>query len=209
MKYIFVSGAPGSKWSSVVKNIYFSPDIDRSDYTEARTYYKNNELMHLGAYWDPGMEFGKFFDRIQEYSKEYCEKEFDRAFSVDAQGVRIIKSHVLANNIDFLRQTWPDCPVVLVHRGNDSCLGWWVRSGQFDITYPDYREYYQNLPEITKLIDQQNYAILGAINRYDSIINSPETNLQLCQLLKIQKPEPKYQQCYKSSDIDVKVIHSP
>ena len=30
-KYIFVSGAPGSKWSSVVKNIYYSPSIDSSD----------------------------------------------------------------------------------------------------------------------------------------------------------------------------------
>ena len=38
MKYIFVVGAPGSKWSSVVKNIYFSPDIDRSDYSEDRKY---------------------------------------------------------------------------------------------------------------------------------------------------------------------------
>ena len=39
MKYIFVAGAPGSKWSSVVKNIYYSPDIDRSDYKDERTYY--------------------------------------------------------------------------------------------------------------------------------------------------------------------------
>ena len=60
MKYIFVAGAPGSKWSSVVKNIYFSPTIDRTDYRDEWTYYHDAsgtmDLMHLGAYFDPGME---------------------------------------------------------------------------------------------------------------------------------------------------------
>ena len=36
-----MAGAPGSKWSSVCKNIYYSPDIDRTDYSDARTYWKN------------------------------------------------------------------------------------------------------------------------------------------------------------------------
>ena len=36
MKYIFLAGAPGSKWSSVAKNIYYSADIDRSDYRDER-----------------------------------------------------------------------------------------------------------------------------------------------------------------------------
>ena len=69
MKYIFVTGAPGSKWSSVVKNIYYSDSIDRSDYRDSWTYYHDAsgtyELMHLGAYYDPGMEFGNFFDSIE------------------------------------------------------------------------------------------------------------------------------------------------
>ena len=54
MKYIFCAGAPGSKWSSLIKNIYYSPDVDRSDYSEARTYWHDAsgqlELMHQGAY---------------------------------------------------------------------------------------------------------------------------------------------------------------
>jgi hypothetical protein len=37
--YILFTGAPGSKWSSVVKNIYWSADIDHTDYSEARTYW--------------------------------------------------------------------------------------------------------------------------------------------------------------------------
>ena len=61
--YILFTGAPGSKWSSVVKNIYWSKDIDQTDYSNDRTYFHdadtpgNKQLMHIGAYWDPGMEF--------------------------------------------------------------------------------------------------------------------------------------------------------
>ena len=44
MKYIFVAGAPGSKWSSVCKNIYFSGDIDTSDYMELKIQAKEMEI---------------------------------------------------------------------------------------------------------------------------------------------------------------------
>jgi len=108
MKYIFVAGAPGSKWSSVVKNIYYSESIDRSDYSDARTYYHDasgkRELMHLGAYFDPGME-SDLPEQIDNYSKEHLEAIFDKEF--DGTGVRIIKSHIFSNHIDFIRKTWP------------------------------------------------------------------------------------------------------
>ena len=62
----------------MVKNIYYSADIDRSDYSDERTYYHEawgqRELMHLGAYWDPGMEFGKNFDRLDQLTKEQWER---------------------------------------------------------------------------------------------------------------------------------------
>jgi hypothetical protein len=208
MKYIFVTGAPGSKWSSVCKNIYFSPDIDRSDYHEDRTYYHDAggrlDLMHMGAYWDPGMEFGKFFDRLERYTKQECEAEFDRPFS--GTGIRIIKSHVFANHIDFIKQHWPECPIVLVHRSDDACLGWWVKCGHFDITYPDYEEYYQNLREMSNIIAKQNTGIVDAIWNYKPDLSSPTGNYELCNALGIKQPPAEYRQNYASSDITVKVI---
>ena len=208
MKYIFVAGAPGSKWSSVVKNIYYSPSIDRSDYSDARTYYHDasgqRELMHLGAYFDPGLEFGELCLRMPMYTKEQHEEAFDKAFAPDSTGVRIIKSHVFAHHINYIKETWPDCPVVLVHRSNDACLGWWVKCGHFDITYPNYAEYYQNLREMSRIIAEQNNGIEIAMYNYRG--HEPRNNRQLAQRLGLSPVPEQYSQNYAVSDITVKVI---
>ena len=206
MKYIFVAGAPGSKWSSVVKNIYYSPSIDRSDYSDSRTYYHDasgrNELMHMGVYWDPGMEFGNFFDCLESYTKEECEHEFDRPFS--GPGIRIIKSHVFAHQVATLKQHWPDCAIVLVHRSNDSCLGWWVKCGHFDITYPSYAGHYRDLRTMSHIIAKQNLDIEQAMYNYNG--TEPLSNRALAQQLGLKPPPLQYAQNYAASDIRVKVI---
>jgi hypothetical protein len=206
MKYIFMAGAPGSKWSSVSKNIYHSADIDRSDYTDDRTYYHDasgtRELMHMGAYFDPGMEFGDFFDRLDNYTKEECEAEFDRPFK--GNGVRIIKSHVFAHHIDFIKQTWPDCPIILVHRPDDACLGWWVKCGHFDITYPLYNQYYIDLKHMAVHIKEQNKKILDAWWQYKG--QTVNSNRELAKQLNIEQPPKEYEQNYTVSNISVMVV---
>lgn len=208
MKYIFVAGAPGSKWSSVVKNIYFSSDIDQTDYSDARTYYHDAsgemQLMHLGAYYDPGMEFGGFFNRLQDYTKTECEAEFDRAFiGTSERGIRIVKSHVFAHQIPFLKEHWPDSPIILVHRGDDACLGWWVKCGHFTITYPSYHEYYKNIKEMAKIISAQNRDIEQHLT---PDITYPVNNIDLCNVLGIAVPPEEYKQNYPESDIKVAVL---
>ena len=206
MKYIFVAGSPGSKWSSVVKNIYYSPDIDRSDYSDARTYYHDApgtmQLMHMGAYFDPGMEFGKYLHRMPMYTKEQLEQDFDKAFT--GNGVRIIKSHVFSDHIDFIKETWPDCPIILVHRPDDACLGWWVKCGHFNITYPDYAEYYKDLKTMAAIIQRQNAGILAATDKYAGL--ETINNQMLCNILGITVPPAEYFQDYQSADVSVTII---
>jgi len=206
MKYIFVSGAPGSKWSSVVKNIYYSPDIDSSDYSDARTYYHDAsgtmDLMHLGVYWGPAMEFGDRFERLDQYTKEQNEAEFDRPFS--AEGIRIIKSHVFGYHIDYIKQTWPDCPIVLIDRSDDACLGWWVKCGEFQISYPLYRDYYKDLRQMSAAIAKENEGNRRAARDYPGY--EVETNRQLARTLNIAVPDEMYYQDYILSDIKVTVI---
>jgi len=208
MKYIFVAGAPGSKWSSVVKNIYYSPSVDQSDYSDARTYYHDasgqRELMHLGAYFDPGMESALPED-INNHSREDLEVIFDKEFS--GTGIRIIKSHIFSNHIDFIKKTWSDCAVVLVHRDDDACLVWWVKCGHFDITYPLYNEYYKNLRTMAGIIKQQNTGITDAVWNYKHQGSKQvRTNLELCNALNIIWPDSNYTQNYTNNNIEVTVI---
>jgi hypothetical protein len=210
MKYIFVAGVPGSKWSSVVKNIYYSTDIDRSDYSDARTYYHDAQgemqLTHLGAYFDPGMEFGDFFDTINQATKSQCEREFNKPFDypIKQNQRRIIKSHVFCNHIDYLKAMWPNSPIVLVHRDDDASLGWWVKCGHFDITYPLYHEYYRDLKHMAKIIEQQNKNLLTAWDKYKGV--EVKNNLELSDALDIRRTGNEYFQDYVKSDIRVKVI---
>jgi hypothetical protein len=204
MKYIFLAGAPGSKWSSVARNIYYSPDIDRSDYTEDRVYSHSAsgslQPMHIGAYWDPGMEFGSWFDQLDQHSPDQCEAEFDRPFT--GTGVRIVKSHVFCYHLDFLKQHWPDSPVVLVHRGDDASLGWWVKCGHFDIKYPNYEPYYKNLENMSVEITRQNTAMRPHWEHASFV----HTNVELCEQLGIAPPPAEYQQDYAEHKIRVKVL---
>ena len=205
MKYIFVAGAPGSKWSSVVKNIYWSTDIDHTDYSEARTYWHDAlgqlELMHTGAYFDPGMEFSLPED-LELHSRESLEQIFDSAFT--GTGIRIVKSHMFSIHIDFICRTWPDCPIVLVHRDDDACLGWWVKCGHFDITYPSYDHYFQDFKTMAQRIKQENSGIINA--RLKCSGSSPIDNLGLAGILGIEPPPAEYSQNYGQSDVRVTVI---
>lgn len=203
MKYLFVAGAPGSKWSSVVKNIYWSPDFDQSDYSESRTYYHDAtgeyQLMHLGAYFDPDMEFGASWRSFTKHTKKELEAEFDRPFN--GSGIRIIKSHIFCHHLDFLRHTWPECPIVLVERSNDSCLGWWVRCGEFGITYPNYSGYYGNIQQMAKHIDAQNNDLRIFISKHN--LSFLEDNLDLCDNLGIDYPTEEYRQNYLTNKVSV------
>ena len=205
MKYIFCAGAPGSKWSSLIKNIYYSLSVDRTDYSEARTYWHDApgelQLMHVGAYFDPGMEFDVPVD-LSTLSKAELERRFDEPFS--GTGVRIIKSHIFAHNIDFLRHTWPDSPIILALRDDDACLGWWVKCGHFNITYPSYDKYYVDLRHMAQIITDQNRDIKTAWERYDG--ESVIDNRQLATCLGIEMPPKEYTQDYNKSDLKVKVI---
>lgn len=195
MKYIFVIGAPGSKWSSVAKDIYNSHGIDRSDNNEQRQYHLAS---HCGAYFDPGMEF-EVPEDLSKYSKEECERMFDAPFN--GSGIRIIKSHIFAHNIDYIKSTWADCPVVLVYRADDACLGWWIIAGGFDITYPNYKPYYKDLSNMSKCISAQNKNIQIGWNKYTGTI--PANNLALVHNLNLATETTEIK---KYIDVEIKVI---
>jgi hypothetical protein len=189
VSYILFTGAPGSKWSSVAENIYRSPDIDRSDSTSERAY-KKDEVKHQGAYFDPGMEF--------DNSRE----NWDRPFS--GTGWRIIKSHTFAHQLDELKAL--GYPIVMVHRSHLECYDWWMQAGGFDITYPNYRDYYKDTENMWTEIKRQNTDIKIFIQENIERITCPIDNFQLCNELEIKSPGPRDSiHTHNYADKDIKV----
>ena len=139
-EYIFFTGAPGSKWSGLVKWLYWAPEINHSDYSSEREYYRTGDEFpgHTGAYFDPGMEFEL--------------GEWDKPFSGD--GIKIIKSHTIAENLD----SYKDYPIVMVLRDTTKCLHWWIEAGGFDITYPNY-SWYEDYRFMNQRIVAQDYGM--------------------------------------------------
>lgn len=184
--YIFVVGAPGSRWSGVAKSIYSSDSINRSDYSKERLYHNphTKELMHLGSYFDPGMEYGDSLKNFDSLSKSNLIEMFDSAFS-DPGPNKIIKSHVLAEHIGKLNLLFPD-PVILVYRYNDDCFDWWKEAGGWNISYPNY-QWYKDDAGMKAQIEIQNEAILQFKTKHK--LYSLQDNLQLADVLKIQKPK--------------------
>ena len=194
MKYILATGAPGSKWSSVIKKIYWSPDIDQSDYSFKRTYWHdadtpgNKQLMHIGAYWDPGMEFEP--------------DDWDSPFK--GIGIRIIKSHVFSHRLNNLKTK--GYPIIMVYRNDYECLEWWKLCGEFSITYPDYSDYYKNLQNMWLEIQNQNRDILQFCKHNKDRITRVYNTEGLCRLLNIdiRNTEPHD---YRQKDIQVYVYN--
>jgi hypothetical protein len=182
--FIFVLGAPGSRWSGVAKSIYFSSDIDRSDDTAERRYHNpaTKDLMHLGAYWDPGMEFGHRFDKFDRLSKTDLIEEFNRPFS--GTGKRIIKSHILTEHVGDLALLF-HAPIVLVYRTNQDCFDWWHEAGGWAITYPTYG-WYKDDAGMRAEIARQNAALTKFKDQHG--LYTVANNTELAGKLGISKP---------------------
>ena len=192
MTYILMTGAPGSKWSSVFKNIHGSADVDSTDYNDSRTYWHDadtpgsKQLMHTGAYWDPGMEFD-------------CKiEEWDKPFS--GLGKRIIKSHTFAHQLDNLKQL--GYPIIMVYRNDHECLEWWKICGEFNITYPNY-QHFKNLKEMWYHIQKENNDIMNFIHDNIDRVSLVKDNKGLCGKLKISYPNKCDHHIYAQKDIKV------
>lgn len=200
--YIFIVGAPGSKWSGVARSIYFSPSINSSDFVEKNTYtHHGTGVAHLGTYFDPGMGYGEFTDMIEYVKKDECEREFERPFK-DKGGTKIIKSHVLSTKLPILLGRWPDCPIVTVLRGDDACLDWWLHAGGFDIKFPSYA-WYRNVDRMHDRIVEQNKAIREWINTRATI--QCFTSDDLAKALNIQPGPADYAKDFVAEDTQVYV----
>jgi hypothetical protein len=89
-----------------------------------------------------------------------------------------------------------------VHRGDDACLGWWVKCGHFTITYPSYNKYYKDLRQMAVEIKRQNTDMRQHWD-YASFVYD---NVELCKQLGIAVPPEPHRQNYADNKVRVKVL---
>lgn len=160
-KLIFFTGAPGSKWSAVSNLISLTPRIkvNITDRSEERTYShppKFNSAQHIGSYFGPGMEFGHKWHKLDTLSKDEILEEISKPWTEEnPDEYRIVKSHVICNNLDYIAETFPKSKIMVVFRPVESCYKGWFGSGGFDIPYPKYKEHYIDEPTARKMIEEE------------------------------------------------------
>lgn len=172
-KLIFFTGAPGSKWSATAHILSHNKilPINTSDYANDRVYAHPSpswNVKHLGAYWGPGFGWGEKFDKIDQLSKDEIIAEIDKPYADKRwDKYRIVKCHQFANNLDFIRETFPESKIMIVLRPNAVCANAWIDAGGWNITYPVYKPYYKDNDTLRVKVSEELQNAKGFITQHN------------------------------------------
>ena len=147
-KRIFFTGVPGSRWSGIAQTLESMPNFNITDRTRQREYLHNRFSGHKGAY----------FGRMMEFEAKLDGDYLDQAWAPNSPGIKLVKSHDWAYSLDKIKSSFPDDWIMLVYRDNKASYDWWHEAGGWEIKYPSYLAY-QNDVIMTREIDWQNSAI--------------------------------------------------
>jgi len=163
----FLIGPPGSKWSSFANLLSLSmDDIDLSDHTSDRFFQHREHITHQGAYFGPGFGAGEQWHNTEYVTRSNILKDIGEVWDLGNDNIKLVKSHVLALNLERLRCEFPESKFIFVLRPLERCLKGWTGAGGFDkITYPDYRSYYQNLETLREKLTEEHSAISSYIEK--------------------------------------------
>ena len=163
--WIFVTGAPGSHWSGVGQELRFNHHADITDYTADKEYMHGKFSGHKGNYYGPGMQYGQWLENKNSLgTKEQWIDEINKSFSGPEDQVKVIMSHHFAHYLDQIKDMFPESQIVACLRDCDDCMEWWKKAGGWDITYPSY-EWYRDDIKMKHEIYYQNKAIIHWVQK--------------------------------------------
>ena len=152
--YIFVTGAPGSMWSGVSQKIREEHNADMTDCTPDRTYTHHKYAGHKGNYYGPKMMYGNWLGSTFGTRQMWID-EIDKSFNGPKDQTKVILSHNFAYYLNDIVELFPESKIIAVVRDNDECFRWWQEAGGWNITYPNY-EWYKDDIRMMHEISQQN-----------------------------------------------------
>lgn len=134
---IFVTGAPGSKWTSVTHLLETSPLANLSDRKPERHYEHHIFQGHHGAYF--GLPF-----RDYEFDITTDQNYIDSAYADPTRSGKFVKGHDWAYILDDLKNECSGNWLLMVMRNDIDCFAWWNNHGGFITKYPSYETYEGN-----------------------------------------------------------------
>lgn len=143
---IFVTGAPGCKWTSVTHLLETVPGANTSDRSPNRCYDHDVFQGHHGAYF--GLPH-----RNYEFDCKMDREYIDSAFQLSGPG-KFIKGHDWGYFLNDLKTTFTEDWLLMVQRDSIDCFAWWNNHGGYSTKYPSYESYGGNagmMGEIMKL----------------------------------------------------------
>jgi hypothetical protein len=146
---IFITGAPGSRFSGLYYKLCQHPEFNTSDWTINNRWNRQVKAIdgqsvhignHSGTYWGPGLGQGEKFDKLGSLSKAEILSELMQPFN-NWDGIKLVKSHHWAYNLNYLLALFPRCKIVMCYGHYVDCFYWWQKCGGFSMTYPKYTWY--------------------------------------------------------------------
>lgn len=165
---IFLTGAPGSRFSGLFYLLSQHKEINTSDWIDENTWgnkvlsFTGEEVSignHYGTYWGPGLKYGEKFNNLHALSKEEVLSEIMEPFK-NWDGTKLLKSHHWAYNLDYVLALFPKSKIIMCYGDAIDCFYWWQKCGGFGITYPSYKWYRDDI-RMLQQIKQENYHILS------------------------------------------------
>jgi hypothetical protein len=146
---IFVTGAPGCKWTSVTHLLETADWANLSDRTSDRHYDHHVFQGHHGVYY--GLPHRKY-----EFNCTMDGKYLDSAYESDAPG-KFMKAHDWGYMLDDISEKFSGDWIIMVMRNDIDCFSWWNQHGGYVTKYPSYDTYSPDavmMSEIMQLNDR-------------------------------------------------------
>ena len=142
-KYVFITGAPGSRWGRLEYMLRDQTSIvDDSAWMPFLQDQPKNLTAHVHKFFGPYQQHGERFDVLHILGRNGIYDELDRAFdSNNTSRIRFVRCHWFAYQLDWIKENLPEVDILMMFRESNMCYEWWHRSGGWDIQYPSYKWY--------------------------------------------------------------------
>ncbi len=210
---IIVTGAPGSRWSGVIRLLsLICKEINISDNTNRRVYEKRDAEgkvigWHRGAYWGPHNQYGHKFDKLNTLSKEEVLEEFKKPFADWDTGKKIIKSHWFAYHLPQLKQMFPKATMWSFFEEDKECFDWWHHVGGWDIYFPNYTWYVDDKRMMQQIgIENNNIKNFFDLKRYSGWKEAVEDlglSTDIRTIPEVMELDPDFDKIHKNDKAEV------